>query len=189
MNKALFCLIITPLFLMAGCCSQKKTEPMERICFDRHRQTQAFQAARQALYSMGFSIDKADKNKGIIITEPLRAAQIFEFWRKDNVGCKNTAEGNFKSLRRTARLELVSAEGKNCINCIVVKETLNLPEKKVNHSADAYKMFTDSSSMLQEFDIEEQRAEKMKWISGGRDVLLENKILENIKKELKGSYQ
>jgi len=159
---------------------------------------QAMEIAEDVLAKMHFTIEKADADpatpgidtrrwRGFIRTRPLPGAQFFEFWRSDNVGADNWLESNLHSIRRVVELTMSEQEegppqsgNLLCINCDVQKYRLSIPEHHVSSSARAYKMFSESSSALQNLRLNPEQKAGMAWIDLGKDRQLAAEILKRI---------
>jgi hypothetical protein len=53
-----------------------------------------------------FAIDREDRSFGRVVSRPLQAPAVFEFWRRDAVGLANFWEGTKHRIRRTATAEV-----------------------------------------------------------------------------------
>jgi hypothetical protein len=136
--------------------------------------------AEDVLARMYFTIEKADAQSGLIRTRPLPGAQIFEFWRSDNVGIDNTLAANLHTIRRTVTLDISQQDEKLRIDCEVQTQRLSLPERQVSSSARVYGMFSLSSPSLQRLKLNPVQKKEMAWIDLGRDSRLEAEILKRI---------
>jgi hypothetical protein len=182
-KSSLFVVLVFFLY-MAGCAKTQQFEPVEQICIEGLDKSTARQTAEEVLERMYFTIDKSDAEQGYIRTKPLRAAQLFEFWRKDNVGGFNTAEANLHNIRRMAELNISKKNGQVCIDCYVKCERLSLPERRVSSSAQAYAMFTKSRKSLQRMELTDEQVGAMVWIDLGRDAKLETEVLKRIRSKV-----
>ncbi len=161
------------------------TNFVERVCVANLEKRRVMQIAEEVLSEMYFTIAKADVESGIIRTRPLPGAQVFEFWRSDSIGAFNRAEANLHSIRRIVELD-ISRQGQNlCIGCNVKTQRLNLPEREVASSSQAYGMFSASSPSMQGFKLNSEQKRGMAWVDLGRDGWLEAEILKRIEKHVK----
>jgi hypothetical protein len=71
-----------------------------------------------------------------------------------------------------------------CINCDVQKYRLSIPEHHVSSSARAYKMFSESSSALQNLRLNPEQKAGMAWIDLGKDRQLAAEILKRIEQQI-----
>ncbi len=163
---------------------------------------QAMETAEDVLAKMHFTIEKADTDpatlgidtphwRGFIRTRPLSGAQLFEFWRSDNVGADNWLESNLHSIRRVVELTISEQEegppqngNRLCINCEVQKYRLSMPEHQVSSSARAYKMFSESNSAFQNLRLNPEQKAGMAWIDLGKDKQLAAEILKRIEEQI-----
>ena len=183
MKILLFSSYVTVLFL-AGCATER-FEAAEQICFPLSDKAYVMEATEDVLARMNFSIEKADLKQGLIRTRPLRAAQSFEFWRRDNTGQFNTAEANLHTIRRTAELRLSESESQTCVVCDAQVQRMSLPPREVASVTQLPKMFTKSKSSMQRLRLQPEQEREMTWINLGNDIRLETKILNQIQKKLK----
>ncbi len=142
------------------------------------------QAAEDCLGDMYFAIEKADVEQGLIRTRPLTGGQFFEFWRNDNVGSFNAAEANIQSIRRTAELTINEQAGKLCINCEVNVQRLNMPQRQIASSSQAYRMFTKSRESMQRLELDASQKKTAAWVDLGKDTQLETEILKRLEQQI-----
>jgi hypothetical protein len=170
---------LTLLFcLLAGCAEQQKAA-IEQNPAAGIEKSRAIETIEDVLAQMYFVIDKKDVNAGYIKTRPLEGAQFFEFWRSDNVGAENWLYGNLHSIRRTVEINIDQQ-----IHCKVQVQRLSLPEQEVTSSAQAYRMFSSSTPIMQTLQLNPAQYKQMAWIDLGRDTRLENEILRRISSKL-----
>lgn len=182
--KLLFFIACASLLPLAGCAKQQQFKAVEQICVANIQKREAMQTAEDVLRRMHFTISKADAKQGIIRTRPLAGAQFFEFWRRDSVGAKNSAEANLHSLRRTVELDITQQGGQLCIGCDVKVRRLSLPEHEVSSSSRAYEMFSISTAAMQRLILRPKQKEEMAWLDMGEDSRLSTEILKRIEKKL-----
>jgi len=189
-------LLMACALMLAGCAKQHQYETVEQICVLGIDKAEAMQIAEDVLAKMHFTIDKADVDRGIIITKPLPGAQFFEFWRSDNVGAFNAAEANLQSIRRIAQLNIrqktedrkQKTEERNLtsdicplpqgmakpmtsvlyIGCNVQVQRLSVPKFEIRNS---------------KFEISALGG--MEWIDLGKDTKLATEILKRIEQQIR----
>ena len=170
--------------LLAGCAQTQQYKTTERICVPNLEKAGAMEAAEEVLNEMGFSIAKADTERGFLRTRPLRGAQFFEFWRKDNIGAFNAAEANLHSIRRIVELNIDRQQGRLCIGCVVRTQRLNLPERQIRSSARVYEIFSASSPSKQKLEL--SSGQKKGWVDLGKDANLATEILKRLEGKISG---
>ena len=176
--------VILPI-LTAGCAGESsQVSQSEPVCGISAQKAEAMKAAEDVLGEMHFGIDKSDTQAGIVRSRPLPGGQFFEFWRKDNVGCKNWAESNLHSIRRIAQVDVRQQSEGVCIECNVRVQRLNMPERMGTGFSHLAGMYTSSSQSTQQLVLEESQKGMMAWNDLGRDGLLEAKILKRIEKKI-----
>ncbi len=180
--------LMTCTLMAAGCAQQNSTPPKVKVqdhtlYVERDQgfgTTDLMEVAEDVLVNMYFTIEKADADSGLIRTRPLPGAQLFEFWRSDNVGADNTLAANLHTIRRTVTLDISQQDEKLCLGCNVQAQRLSLPERQVSSSARVYGMFSQSSLSLQRLKLNPEQKQQMAWIDLGRDSRLEAEILKRI---------
>jgi hypothetical protein len=188
MNKLKLSLVFISLVLClsAGCSKQQQFEPLKQVCVPSADKTKAMQAAEDVLGKMHFVIDKADGEKGYMITRPLPAGQFFEFWRHDNVGKFNSGEANLHTIRRTVEINMDQQANQVCIRCNVMAQRLSLSDYKNDSGPGSIKY--DRFSGEGKIQLEQQKLklakEQMIWINLGSDEKLSTVILKQIEKQL-----
>ena len=180
MNKVKSLLLVgsAALWLLAGCAEPQRYEAVEQICTANLEMAEAMQIAEDVLGKMHFTVEKSDAESGYIRSRPLPGAQLFEFWRRDNVGRFNFAEANLHSIRRIVELNISQQEGKLCIGCDVKTQRLHLLEREDTSRAHAYRMFSESAASMQRLKLypEQEKA----WVDLGEDSKLSTVILKRI---------
>lgn len=172
------------LLLLVGCAQQQVHETIDQICLPAIDKTTAMGTAEDVLGQLHFSIDKSDADLGIIRTQPLTAAQFFEFWRKDNVSSFSSAEANLHSIRRIAELNLTQQGSQLCIRCNVNTQRLRLPEREIRSQARAYGLFSQSGQSIQTMKLHSGQKRGMAWIDLGNDSELATVILKQIENKI-----
>jgi hypothetical protein len=195
-------LLAAPL-LWAGCGGRNVSPASMRMaCETDTAVAAAMQAAQDVLTDMHFPIEKLDCQQGIIRTAPLRGAQFFEFWRRDNASAFDTAEANLQSIRRSVEIRvgkmgaehgpqtadtpgLQSPKGDLRIDCDVQVQRLSLPENEIASISQAYRIHTRSDAAMLRLDVSPQQQEGMAWMDLGQDRRLATEILKRIVDKLK----
>ena len=176
--------LMTCALMLTGCARQQRYEAVKQLCVPDVDKLEAMQVAQDVLAKMCFTIEKADIETGLIRTRPLPGAQLFEFWRADNVGTFNSAEANLHSIRRAVELNIERDNERLCITCDVQVQRLSLPERQGGSSARAYRMFSESSPSMQKLKLSPEQKRGMAWIDLGKDARLATEILQRIEKQI-----
>ena len=176
------------LVLPLGCAGQRQAyQPGEPLRMDSASRTEVMRAAEDTLSGMHFAIEKLDTEQGIIRTEPLRGAQVFEFWRSDNAGLYNTAEANFHAIRRSVEVRVTEEQGQVSVDCTVQVQQLSLPENEAASISQAYQMHSASSMGVQQLRLAPRQKLGMAWIDLGQDSRLAERILNEIARRVRQS--
>jgi hypothetical protein len=164
-----------------GCAHQQRLKAITGSAYMPHIGTnEAMKVAEDVLAEMHFEIDKADVSIGYIRTRPLPAAQLFEFWRSDNIGSENTLLANLHTIRRTVELNVNHHQGQLEIDCDVRVQRLSLPERETFSTARAYGMYTRSSPTLQKLRFDASQLRDIEWIDLEEDEKLAAEIMKRI---------
>ena len=185
----LFKYILIMCAIMAAGCSSQTSIPSTVKLSDENlyveqdkgaKKARLMKVAEDVLAEMHFTIEKADTKNGLIRTKPLPGAQFFEFWRSDNVGIDDALAANIHTIRRIVTIGVNQQGPQMHLVCQVHAQRLSLPERPVNSSARVYRMFSQSSPLLQRLILNPEQARQMTWIDLGRDSRLEAKITRRI---------
>ncbi len=169
--------------------------PVQRVCEDSVTKAEVVQAAEYVLTRMQFSIEKLDAQQGIVRTRPLRGAQIFEFWRSDNVSAYDYAEAGLESMRRIVELRVTpedrgqttedGGDGRLRVECAVAVQRLSLPANEVTGVSAAYGIYARNTPTLRRVAVNQPARRGMAWIDLGQDPALAARILGRIDKRLR----
>lgn len=114
-----------------------------------------WQSALDVLTEYRFTVDRADKRAGVMVTQPLLGQQAFEFWRHDAATPFDMAESSLHNIYRQATVSIRHAElsgspmpqPKYVATVEVKTSRSNSPNPQVNSAADAHRMFLDPSKV------------------------------------------
>ncbi len=162
--------------------------PVQIICEDGVTRAEVVRVAEYVLTRMQFSIEKLDAEQGLVRTRPLRGAQLFEFWRSDNVSAYDYAEAGLESMRRIVELRVKPEDGgggRLCVECTVAAQRLSLPANEVTGVSAAYGIYTRNTPTLQRVAVNQPARRGMAWVDLGPDPALAARILERIDKRLR----
>jgi hypothetical protein len=161
------------ILILSGCAKQQQYETIEQINVPDIDKAEAMQIAEDVLAKMHFKIEKADYESGIIRTKPLPGAQLFELWRKDNVGGYNTAEANLHSIRKIVHFYITEKDTRLSIDCNVQVQRLTMePGKHAGSSILGWE-----PGLL-------KRTTGVTWTDLGKDAKLATEILKRIQKRI-----
>jgi len=172
------------ILLSAGCGSKQHCETVKKLCFSKADKEQIMKTTEDVLSRMSFSIAKSDVESGYIKTRPLRGAQWFEFWRKDNVGAENSTEANLHTIRRIVELSINPENEEFCVNCNVKVQRLSMVDAEPKRASDEYEIFLGKSTRLKQREFDSMQKS---WIELGEDEKLSTKILRQIEQKIKNS--
>jgi hypothetical protein len=176
--------ICVNILFSAGCGSKQHCETVKQLCLPMADKEQIMETAEDVLSRMSFSIAKSDAESGYIRTRPLRGAQWFEFWRKDNVGAENSTEANLHNIQRIVELSINPENEEFCVKCNVKVQRLSMFDSEPTRASDEYEIFLGKSSRLKKRELDSMQKS---WIELGEDEKLSTKILRQIEKKIKNS--
>lgn len=173
--------VLWGLFSLSGCgalpVGPEAGQPLQLPGAEPQR---AFDVAADVLDRMHFSIDKADPNTGVIRTHPLPGAQVFEFWRSDNVRLSDHLASNLHSLRRTAWVAVVPQDQGVSVDCLVKVQRLGVPSQATGGSTTVYRTLSESTPRVQGLRFSADQQKGMEWVELGTDGALARRILRRI---------
>jgi len=190
---------VLALALSSGCAGQPSVSKASgpdiageasatRICLRGAVQREVVQAAAETLERMHFAIEKLDAEQGIVRTEPLTGAQVFEFWRSDNASAFSALEASLHTIRRTVQLQIGQEAGRVCVDCDVAVQRLSLPENEVASISQVFQMHSRSTVAVQRLELNPQQRQAMAWTDLGTDRELAARILKRIAARLERAH-
>lgn len=145
---------------------------------------QALQAADQVLGQMYFKVQTIDHHQGFVRTRPLPAGQLFEFWRKDNIGPYEHFQANIHSIQRVATVNIREENGQLTIGCDVQTYRISRPEPLRVHQMRAFSIFAREKTDITRIR-HAQRTVPVRWTELGPDPDLQTLILQRIDTKLR----
>lgn len=113
-----------------------------------------------------FRIDRRDYRAGVLSTEPMVSRQVFEFWRRDGEKFPDAQEATLGTIRRTIFFQFSrGADGVYEVSPKVVVERHATVEPKYRDDPDMPVTY---------------------WYALRRDVLMEQRLAEDIRRRLSG---
>lgn len=143
-----------------------------------------WERAVDVLHDFNFEIERENRLAKTIQTAPKVGASLFEPWHKDAVGFSCRLEGTLQSVRRTVQISMQAQEegGAYIVTVAAYKETEDLPGLAANSPGAA--TFQESQPLQRDLDPVVGQTAPSTWIPAGRDPLLEQAILD----ELRAAY-
>ncbi len=123
--------------------------------------------------------------EGRVETFPSVGSTLLEPWHKDSSPGFEKLHATLQSIRRRCTARVVPAEGGYSIEIVVIKELEDLlqPEHSIIHNS--HTRFDTSPERTDEAkDLDRLPPGTLGWIPLGRDIALEQRILENIRGRL-----
>ena len=120
----------------------------------------------------------AVQTEGRIETFPKIGATIFEPWHADSVTCQERIECTLQPIRRRAVARIIPVNGGYNVEILAYKE-LEAVERPDHMTAGAA-VFRYDTSPVRRFQAVSDLPESEGWIPQGRDILLEQRILQQL---------
>jgi len=163
-----------------GCATPERAGPPLAYSFptaDMAQFTTLWEDCQDVLRDYRFKIDRLDRRSGLIATAPLTSAHFFEPWRHDTVTPYDFWEASLTTVRRSVTINAVyqDNQGETEVTLTVNRERFARPERQFNHTMAAFRMFGDS--LPAEATGRPVSTADDYWISAGRDLALERRLL------------
>ena len=170
------------LSLMAGCLSSPpKTAGggASSIQVSDSQRDPLWERAVVVLNRNHFQVARESKLEGVIETNYRAGSNLLEPWHPDSVGLENRLESTLQSIRRKVTVSMQSnGAGTMLVNVRVDKEIEDLPGIAANYEGGA--TFNEAQPLNRDLSQVVGQSGPSRWLSIGRDPLLENKILNEI---------
>jgi hypothetical protein len=114
--------------------------------------------------------------EGLVRTYPRSGSTILEPWARDAANFYERIEGTLQSIRRTALARVIPAEGGFLVDLIITKDLEDVLRPEAGSASRAANLRNDNS-LRRYIDPVTGTQPTIGWISMGRDVALEQKIL------------
>ncbi|MEX0715165.1 MAG: hypothetical protein WD066_01190 [Planctomycetaceae bacterium] len=128
-----------------------------------------------------FEIGRENKLDGVIETRSKTGSSVIEPWHHETVGCENRWESTLQSIRRRAIVTITPVEGGFFIGVEAYKELEDLVGVAALTAGGA--TFQDFNPLRRDLDLVVGQSTPSGWIPQGRDVALEQKMLDSIRAE------
>ena len=194
MNKAItitICLLLMMICLYAvlpaGCTKQRQpgSEPVavEQVSFD-----DVWEVCLASLKDRGLDVDRQDRRFGLIVSEPTIGQQAFEFWRKDAASSEDLLLSSLHTVRRIVAIHIASqAPMQFKLRVEARAQRASIPSDQLDNTAEAFELLRQYGvpASPRRRDYLRPRAEPI-WVDIGREPALEQAIIEDITRRLKG---
>lgn len=136
----------------------------------------------RALRKLGFQPDRQDRANRTIATTPETSGQWFEWWRSDVADEYSMAESSVQTVQRQVKVEFgkpAQPGGAITVDVEVRVFRLDRPERQVTTASSAFNIFSARVPTV-EGEPPEGSASAVQWIALGRDVAMEQRVLDRI---------
>lgn len=128
-----------------------------------------------------FQVARESKLEGVIETAYRGGSGLLEPWNPDSVGLSNRMESTLQSIRRKVTVSMQSTgTGTTTLNVRVDKELEDVPGAAANYEGGA--TFSESQPLSRDLSQVVGQNGPSRWISIGRDPLLERKLVSEIQR-------
>lgn len=180
-RKCCSCWTLIAVALAAGCAGSRRSATVgQPVHLAGVTTAEAVQAAEDVLSRMHFAVEKADSIHGVVRTEPLRAAQVFEFWRQDDSTARDVLEADLQTVRRSVQIQFESTSEGLSVDCRVRVQRLSMPEAPTASVSQAYQMHTRSTPTTQTLELTPNQKGQIAWIDLPDDAILAQRIVQQI---------
>lgn len=125
-----------------------------------------------------FEIHRENKLDGVIETEYKTGSGVLEPWHRESVGLYERAESTLQSIRRKAYVSITPADGGYLIGVEAYKELEDVANAANSPGAAT---FLDNNPLQRDLSLVVGQATPSGWISRGRDLLLEQAMLDDLR--------
>lgn len=174
--------VLSGMFLLLnfGCVVSRGVAVSNPQAFQLAERDRIWERTVAVLNHNHFSVGRESKLEGVIESDPRGGSSLFEPWHPDSVGFQNRLESTLQSVRRRVTVTFQSGSSDLVLVSVKVdKEIEDLPGLAATHEGGA----TLSESRILDRDLSQLigQTSPSRWISVGRDHLLENKLLGEIR--------
>ncbi|MFM7058008.1 MAG: hypothetical protein ACKO2P_13900 [Planctomycetota bacterium] len=171
------------LAVAGGCTSPPLVSPTAASPGIRLNESQRdawWERSVRVLNSNHFQVARESKLEGVIETTWRGGSGLLEPWHGDSVGVSNRMESTLQSIRRRVVVLLQSSTDNTLVLSVRVdKEIEDLPGLAANYEGGA--TFSESQPLNRDLSQVVGQTGPSRWVSVGRDPLLEQKILAEIR--------
>ena len=174
--------MIASCVLSFGCLSSPPKAPAvgsSSIQLSAGHRDSLWEHAIVVLHRNHFQIARESKLEGVIETEYRGGSNLLEPWHQDSVGVENRLESTLQSIRRRVVVSMQSSGSDlMTVSVRVEKEIEDLPGLAANYEGGA--TFQESQPLSRDLDQVVGQTGPSRWLSIGRDPLLERQVLGQI---------
>jgi hypothetical protein len=182
-SRSLFAVIaVTLAVFCAGCVSSPPIAAIggaSAVQVSDSQRDSLWERAVMVLNRNHFQVARESKLEGIIETEYRGGSGVLEPWHPDSVGFSNRLESSLQSIRRRVLINMASTgPGLMTVSIRADKELEDVPGLAANYEGGA--TFSENQPLQRDLDQVVGQAGPSRWLSIGRDPLLEHKLMSEI---------
>ncbi len=136
------------------------------------------------LHDYPFQIAHENKLDGVIETKYKVGSNLLEPWHKETIGFENRFESTLQTLRRRVFINITPVDGGYLVGVEAHKELEDLVGVAAGSAGGA--TFHESTPLQRELNLVVGQSTPSGWIPQGRDLSLEQDVLNRISQNLNG---
>lgn len=172
--------LLLPLLSAPGCVVPRVVDNPTLVSTASHEAL--WERVVDVLHEYQFPIERENKLDGLIETGYKVGSGVLEPWHSDSVTLEDRMESSLQSIRRRALVRLTPAQDGYVVGVEVLKEIEN-PQKLIINSP-GYATFRENQPIQRDLDVVIGPSTDQGWILKGRDLNLEQALMESIQKAL-----
>ena len=134
---------------------------------------------QETLRRQGWSLDRVDRQAGVVTTMPETSQHFFEVWRRDVNTRADFWEATMRPVRRWVEVQVaISDGGENLLSVIVHKERFSTLDRQFNNTGAIYQYF--GVSLPATTGKEKITSDNERWVDRGSDPAMEQFVLSAI---------
>jgi hypothetical protein len=182
--KSAFVLAIWIVSLQGCAALPGRTAVSNPIMVRANNPDEAWERTVDVVHDYLFEIERENKLGGVLETRYKTGANVLEPWHRDSVGLDNRLESTVQSIRRKAYVSVTPVDGGYLIGVEAHKELEDVA-KAANLQGAA--TFLDDNVLDRDLTAVVGQATPSGWVSKGRDVALEQSMLNSLQRAFGGA--
>lgn len=166
---------------LPGCATIRGPSPSTNPLFvQANNQESTWERSVDVLHKNLFEIQRENRLDGVIETKYKTGASLLEPWHPDSPTLSGRLEGTLQSIRRKAFVTVTPAEGGFLIGVEAYKELEDVASAANSAGAAT---FLDNNALQRDLQAVVGQSAPSGWIPKGRDLELEQLLLDSISRE------
>lgn len=176
------CCVLT--LALGGCVAPQRSDYISSRSLNVQRDSEEadryWTAIQFALRRNRFTLDRVDRQRGVVTTMPVVSQHFLEFWRHDVDTRRDALESSLCPIRRWVEVSISRGDGEMWQELAVTvhKERFSSPDRQFNSSGAAYQVF--GVSLPSTTGADRVPGDGVHWEDLGRDPAMEAYLLRRI---------